>query len=77
MWVILLTLCFVCGPQTLDTYDGTSHFLSDLSKELSPSSLANAIIGMIGDMDSPMSPDQKGFTSMDRCVILYEKSYHS
>mmetsp|Transcript_27003 Transcript_27003/g.66597 ORF Transcript_27003/g.66597 Transcript_27003/m.66597 type:complete len:313 (-) Transcript_27003:11-949(-) len=51
---------------TLDTYDGTSKFLYDLSKELSPAALSNAIIGMIGDMDSPMSPDQKGFASMDR-----------
>jgi len=52
--------------KTLDTYDGTSQFLSDLSKELSPAALANAIIGMVGDMDAPMSPDQKGFTSLDR-----------
>lgn len=56
--------------QTLDVYDGTSKFLNDLSKEMSPSALANAIIGMVGDMDSPMSPDQKGFTSMDRCVFV-------
>jgi Zn-dependent M16 (insulinase) family peptidase len=52
--------------QTLDTYDGTSQFLNEISKEMSPTTLANAIIGMIGDMDGPMSPDQKGFTSMDR-----------
>lgn len=52
--------------KTLDTYDGTSKFLYDLSKDISPSTLANAIIGMVGDMDAPMGPDQKGFTSLDR-----------
>lgn len=52
--------------QTLDTYDGTGEFLRETAKEMSQTTLANAIIGMIGDMDSPMSPDQKGFTSMDR-----------
>uniref|UniRef100_A0A7S0EDK3 Peptidase M16C associated domain-containing protein n=2 Tax=Hanusia phi TaxID=3032 RepID=A0A7S0EDK3_9CRYP len=52
--------------QTLETYDQTPQFLRELSKEMSPTTLANAIIGMIGDMDAPMSPDQKGFTSMDR-----------
>jgi len=52
--------------QTLETYDATPEFLHEAAKEMSPSTLANAIIGMIGDMDAPMSPDQKGFTSMDR-----------
>jgi len=52
--------------QTLDTYDATPEFLREAAKEMSSSTLSNAIIGMIGDMDAPMSPDQKGFTSMDR-----------
>jgi len=52
--------------QTLDTYDATPEFLREAAKEMSASTLSNAIIGMIGDMDAPMSPDQKGFTSMDR-----------
>jgi len=52
--------------QTLDTYDGTADFLRETAKEMTPTTLANAVIGMIGDMDGPMSPDQKGFTSMDR-----------
>lgn len=51
---------------TLDAYDGTSGFLREQAKEMSPTTLANAIIGQIGDMDSPMGPDQKGFASMDR-----------
>jgi len=52
--------------QTLKTYDETPEFLRDTAKEMSPTVLANAIIGMIGDMDAPMAPDQKGFTAMDR-----------
>ena len=52
--------------QTLDTYDATPEFLKEVSSEMSSSTLSNAIIGMIGDMDAPMAPDQKGFTSMDR-----------
>ena len=51
---------------TLKTYDETPNFLRELSKEMTPTTLANSIIGMIGDMDAPMAPDQKGFTSMDR-----------
>jgi presequence protease len=52
--------------QTLDTYDATPEFLREVAGDMSASTLSNAIIGMIGDMDAPMSPDQKGFTSMDR-----------
>ena len=51
---------------TLKTYDETPTFLRQTAKEMSPTMLANSIIGMIGDMDAPMAPDQKGFTSMDR-----------
>jgi len=51
---------------TLKTYDETPSFLRHTAKEMSPTTLANAIIGMIGDMDAPMAPDQKGFSSMDR-----------
>ena len=51
---------------TLQTYDETPDFLRHAAKEMSPTTLANAVIGMIGDMDAPMAPDQKGFTSMDR-----------
>ena len=51
---------------TLQTYDETPEFLKHLSQEMTPTTLANSIIGMIGDMDAPMAPDQKGFTAMDR-----------
>jgi len=52
--------------QTLDTYDATPQFLREAAHEMSPSTLSNSIIGMIGDMDAPLSPDQKGFTSLER-----------
>jgi len=51
---------------TLKTYDETPSFLEHTAKEMSASTLSNAIIGMIGDLDKPMQPDQKGYASMDR-----------
>jgi len=52
--------------QTLKTYDETPEFLSHTAKEMSAATLSNAIIGMIGDLDGPMQPDQKGFASMEQ-----------
>ena len=52
--------------QTLKTYDETPSFLSHAAKEMSPATLSNAIIGMIGDLDAPQQPDGKGFGSMSR-----------
>jgi len=54
---------------TLKTYDETPSFLSHTAKEMSPSTLSNAIIGMIGDLDKPQQPDQKGFASMERYLV--------
>jgi len=51
---------------TLKTYDDTPAFLSHTATEMSQATLSNAIIGMIGDLDSPMQPDAKGFASMER-----------
>jgi Zn-dependent M16 (insulinase) family peptidase len=51
---------------TLKTYDATPSFLSHTATEMSQATLSNAIIGMIGDLDSPMQPDAKGFASMER-----------
>jgi len=53
---------------TLDVYDRTSEALMESAKMLAQdeNALATAIIGTIGDMDSVLSPDQKGFTSMQR-----------
>jgi Zn-dependent M16 (insulinase) family peptidase len=51
--------------ETLKTYDETPAFLAEAAKEMTPATLSNAVIGMIGDLDKPMQPDQKGFTSME------------
>lgn len=51
---------------TLNTYDETPEFLAHTAKEMTGSTLSNAIIGMIGDLDKPMQPDQKGYASMER-----------
>jgi len=55
--------------QTLKTYDETPSFLSHTAKEMSQATLSNAIIGMIGDLDSPQQPDGKGFSSMERYLV--------
>lgn len=47
---------------TIAAFDGAAQFLTNL--KLSGSELTKAIIGAIGDMDSYMLPDQKGYTSM-------------
>jgi hypothetical protein len=50
--------------KTLENYDGTADFLSKL--EIDPAELTKSIIGTIGDMDTYMLPDTKGYTSMVR-----------
>merc|ERR1711966_528672 len=54
--------------KTIDVYDAASANLLDSSKVLAndPEALATAIIGTIGDMDSALSPDQKGWISFQR-----------
>lgn len=52
--------------ETLKTYDETPAFLAEAAKEMSAATLSNAVIGMIGDLDKPSQPDQKGFSSMER-----------
>jgi Zn-dependent M16 (insulinase) family peptidase len=47
---------------TLAAYDKAGEHL--LEAELNKAELQQAIIGSIGDLDGPMSPDQKGFTSL-------------
>eukprot|EP00600_Ochromonadales_sp_CCMP1393_P015327 CAMPEP_0175034098 /NCGR_PEP_ID=MMETSP0005-20121125/22411_1 /TAXON_ID=420556 /ORGANISM="Ochromonas sp., Strain CCMP1393" /LENGTH=1034 /DNA_ID=CAMNT_0016294879 /DNA_START=271 /DNA_END=3375 /DNA_ORIENTATION=+ len=47
---------------TLNTYDNTPVALSET--ELSSEELLQAIIGTIGDLDAPLSSDQKGFASL-------------
>lgn len=50
--------------QTISNYDGTSQYLREL--EINPSELTKAIIGTIGDLDTYLLPDAKGYTSMTR-----------
>lgn len=52
---------------SLDIYDQTAQFLHDI--DLSESELTKAIIGTIGDLDSYMLPDAKGYTSLSRYLI--------
>jgi hypothetical protein len=49
---------------TLAAYDRTAAFLRE--KPIGPAELSKAIIGAIGDLDSPSSVDSKGYTSMLR-----------
>ena len=49
---------------TLSAYDRTAAFLRE--KPIGPAELSKAIIGAIGDLDSPSSVDSKGYTSMLR-----------
>ena len=53
--------------KTVETFDRTAKFLQGIS--LSREELTKSIIGAIGDMDSYMLPDAKGFTSMVRYLI--------
>jgi len=48
---------------TLDIYDGTADFLDEASKQLTDQDVLQSIIGAVGDLDSPMSADQKGYAS--------------
>ncbi|MGA7965302.1 MAG: peptidase M16, partial [Gammaproteobacteria bacterium] len=53
--------------KTVETFDGTAKFLREIT--LSREELTKSIIGAIGDMDSYMLPDAKGFTSMVRYLM--------
>lgn len=49
---------------TLNVYDETATALSEA--DLSSEDVLQAIIGSVGELDSPMSPDQKGYVSLVR-----------
>lgn len=53
--------------KTLDVYDGTGDFLRGL--EMDNETLAKAIIGTIGDVDSYQLPDAKGYSSLVRYLL--------
>jgi len=57
--------------KTIDVYDGASAALLAAADALEkdPEALATAIIGTIGDKDGPKSPDQKGFTALNRWLV--------
>merc|ERR1712046_329724 len=48
--------------KTLDIYDAAPDAL--LGHEIPDDEILQSIIGTVGDLDSPMSPDQKGYSSM-------------
>jgi presequence protease len=50
--------------QTLDIFDRSARFLEE--ETLTDEELIKSIIGAIGDLDSHMLPDEKGFVSMAR-----------
>ncbi|WP_022661974.1 insulinase family protein [Paucidesulfovibrio longus] len=63
------TLCFVSYrdpnlTKTLDAFDHIGAYLRDAA--LSHDDIEKSVIGAIGEMDSYMLPDAKGFTSMIR-----------
>lgn len=47
---------------TLDVYEKTTEYLDTL--ELSQAELDKAIIASVGELDSPMTPDQQGYVSL-------------
>lgn len=48
--------------QSLQIYQGAAEYLQE--EQVSSEEILQGIIASIGDLDSPMSPDQKGFASM-------------
>lgn len=50
--------------KTLNAYDEASDSIVSESLILTKEDVLEAIIGAIGDLDSPQSPDQKGYTSL-------------
>lgn len=52
---------------TIENYDGAGAFLK--ATELTDEALTQAIIGAVGDLDGPLSPDQKGWEAMRRYLV--------
>lgn len=63
--------------KTLDVYDSAADALMEAADALEndPAALETAIIGMIGDMDGALSPDQKGYTAFQRWIINESAEY--
>ncbi len=52
--------------ETVENYDGTARFLK--TAEIGEEEVRKAIIGAIGDIDSHMLPDTKGYVSLKRSL---------
>uniref|UniRef100_A0A7S2FA16 Peptidase M16C associated domain-containing protein n=1 Tax=Octactis speculum TaxID=3111310 RepID=A0A7S2FA16_9STRA len=52
---------------TIKNYDGAGEFLQ--TSKLTDEALSQAIIGAVGDMDSPLAPDAKGWEAMRRYLV--------
>ena len=59
--------------KTLDVYDSVSSYLQ--SAKITEEDILQTVIGCIGDLDTPMTADQKGFVSMVR-HLLQSWSFH-
>ena len=58
---------------TLDIYDQTAEYLRTL--ELNDEEIARAIVGAIGDMDTYLLPDARGFVSLGRHLACDTHEY--
>ena len=63
--------------KTLDVYDAAADAVEAAADELGkdPDALATAIIGAVGDLDSALSPDQKGWTAFERYLVNESPEY--
>mmetsp|Transcript_4116 Transcript_4116/g.6487 ORF Transcript_4116/g.6487 Transcript_4116/m.6487 type:complete len:271 (+) Transcript_4116:2-814(+) len=63
--------------KTLDIYDAAGDAVIAAAEQMKtdPEMLSQAIIGTIGDMDGALSPDQKGFTQMQRWLVNESAEY--
>ena len=52
---------------TLDAYDAAPSAILD--HEVTKDDILQGVIGAVGDLDSPQSPDQKGYISMVRYML--------
>eukprot|EP00299_Pterocystis_sp_00344_P019770 c9778_g1_i2.p1 GENE.c9778_g1_i2~~c9778_g1_i2.p1 ORF type:complete len:182 (+),score=49.39 c9778_g1_i2:114-659(+) len=60
--------------QTIDAYQRAGQALIDSSQEMDKEELTQSIIGMVSDLDSPMSVDQKGYVSFQRYLVRESSS---
>jgi len=53
---------------TIDAYDAAHAALKSATEDIvnRPETLSKAVIGMVGDLDGALSPDQKGWLSLQR-----------